>query len=100
MHGPVTSAALSLPPALRALVDRTRQLRTRTTADARLAKALRDRVEAADLAVSGVAFYVTDGVVSLYGGVPNGDVREAVIDVVVEEPAVQRVVDHLRIGDA
>ncbi len=95
---PVVTTSLS--PALRSLVDRTRRFRSLTSADARLSRQLRDRVQGSDLAVSGLAFYVDGGVVSIYGGVPNGDVREALIDVVVEQPEVQRVVDHLRIGDA
>ena len=89
-----------LPPALRSYVERAQQLRARTTADARLARVLRSEAEGAGLAVRGLAFYVHDGVVSIYGGVTSSEDREAVLDVVCEQPGVQRVIDHLRVGEA
>ena len=92
--------ARALSPALRSLVDRTRRLRGRTSSDARLAARLRDGVEGQGLRVRGLAFYVHDGVVSIYGVASHDDVRESVIDAVVEQPGVQRVIDHLRIGEA
>ena len=92
--------APSLPAALRPFVERVERLRARTSADARLARRLQSGVEASGLAVSGLAFYVHDGVVSVYGGVADGAAREAVMDVIVEPPGVQRVIDHLRVGDA
>lgn len=84
---------------LRAAVARVRRRRAQTSADAGLARALHDRVEAAGLPASGLAFYVHDGVVSVYGGVADRAAREALIDVVVEARGVRRVVDHLRIGE-
>ena len=89
-----------LPPALRSLVDRVRQLKTRTAADADLARRLRGGVEGAGVAVEGLAFYVHDGVVSVYGDVPTAASREAVLDAVVAQGGVLRVVDHLRVGEA
>ena len=100
MPSAVARAVSQLSPALRSLADRTRLLKSRTSDDARLAGRLREGVEASALRVAGLAFYVHDGVVSIYGGVANGADREAVIDVVVEQKGVQRVIDHLRIGDA
>lgn len=88
----------ALPPALRSLIERTRRLRERTSSDARLARALQRDVERADLEVSGLSFYVHDGVISIYGGVADAKTREAVLDVVVDQDGVQRVIDHLRIG--
>ena len=88
------------PPALRSFAERVERLRARTSSDARLARRLRGGAEASGLSVSGLAFYVHDGVVSVYGGVADGAVREAVLDVVCGQPGVQRVVDHLRVGDA
>ncbi|MDT7857272.1 BON domain-containing protein [Rubrivirga sp. S365] len=85
---------------LRAAVARAQRRRTQTSADADLAHALHDGVEAAGLAARGLAFYVHDGVVSVYGDVADRAAREALIDVVVEAPGVQRVVDHLRIEGA
>ena len=94
----MSRTALRLPPALRSYVERAQRLRARTTADAGLARLLEGGVAEAGLAVRGLAFYVHDGVVSIYGGVADGEAREAVLDVVCEQPGVQRVVDHLRIG--
>ena len=91
---------IDLHPALRSFVERAQRLRVRTTSDARLARLLQSAVESADLPVRGLAFYVHNGVVSVYGSVPGPEAREAVMDVLVEQPGVLRVVDHLRIGEA
>ena len=89
-----------LPPALRALVDRHQAARAKTTADKSLTRRLRDGVRASDVKVKGLAFYVHDGAISLYGTVPDAAAREALLAIVTRLPGVRRIVDHLRLGDA
>lgn len=89
-----------LPPALRDLVERHQTRRARTTADGSLARRLRDAVRSSGLAAPGLAFYVHDGAVSVYGDVAGASAREAVIEVAAGQPGVRRIVDHLRVGAA
>ena len=89
-----------LPPALRALVDRHQTHRARTTADRSLARRLRDSVRQSGVTVAGLAFYVHEGAISIYGAVADAPTREAVVTLAASQPGVRRIVDHLRIGDA
>lgn len=89
-----------LPPALRVLVERHQTLRARTTADKSLARRLRDTVRQSGVAIKGLAFYVHDGAISIYGSVPDAAGREAVVALAAGLPGVRRIVDHLHIGDA
>ncbi|WP_412063289.1 BON domain-containing protein [Rubrivirga sp. IMCC45206] len=99
---PVSSQVLGygLPPALRRLVDRHQAARAKTTADQSLARRLRDNVRAAKIPASGLAFYVHDGAISIYGTVPDGPAREGLLAVATGLPGVRRIVDHLRLADA
>ena len=87
-----------LPPAIRALVERRQAARARTTADRSLARRLRDGVRRSGATAAGLAFYVHDGAVSVYGTVPDAPAREAVIAVASGLPGVRRIVDHLQVG--
>ncbi len=89
-----------LPPALQSLVDRHQSHRARTTADRSLARRLRDGVRQSGVDVKGLAFYVHDGAVSIYGAVADRPAREAVVTLAASQPGVRRIVDHLSIGDA
>ena len=93
----VSRPAPKLPPGLRSLVERARRSKARTAADADLARRLQDGVEAAG-AADGLAFYVHDGVVSVYGDAATAAARDAILDAVVAQAGVRRVVDHLRVG--
>lgn len=94
---PALLSYYGLPPAIRSVVEGFQQRRTKTTADRSLARRLSDSVRRADLGVRGVAFYVHDGAVSIYGTVADEGVREGVIVVVTRQPGVRRVVDHLHV---
>ena len=89
-----------LPPALRGLVERHQANRARTTADRSLARRLRDGVRQSGVAVKGLAFYVHDGAISIYGAVADAGAREAVVTLAASQPGVRRIVDHLSVGDA
>lgn len=89
-----------LPPALRELVDRHQTHRARTTADRSLARRLRDSIRQSGITVKGLAFYVHDSAISIYGGVRDPAAREAVVTLAASQPGVRRIVDHLHIGDA
>lgn len=99
---PVSSQILGygLPPALRELVDRHQTHRALTTADRSLARRLRDSVRQSGVAVVGLAFYVHDGAISIYGGVRDVPSREAIVTLAASQPGVRRIVDHLHIDDA
>ena len=99
---PVSSQILGygLPPALRAVVERHQTHRARTTADRSLARRLHDAVRRSDGAPAGLAFYVHDGAVSVYGTVADLAGREAVVGLVGALPGVRRIVDHLQVGAA
>ncbi|MGB3542581.1 MAG: BON domain-containing protein [Rubrivirga sp.] len=75
-------------------------LRSRTTADRSLAKRLRAGVENASVGSAGIAFYVHDGAVSMYGSVASEQVREDLIAVASAQPGIRRIVDHLSVIDA
>ena len=87
-----------LPPALRAVLERHQTHRARTTADRSLARRLRDAVRQSG-GPAGLAFYVHDGAVSVYGPVADAASRDAVIASVSALPGVRRIVDHLQVGD-
>lgn len=89
-----------LPPAVRALVERHQSHRARTTADQSLARRLRAGIQSEGLAVSGLAFYVHDGAISLYGIVPDAQSREDIVAIASSQPGVRRIVDHLRLAEA
>ena len=89
-----------LPPSIRSLVEQRLSLRSRTTADKSLAKRLRAGIQNAGVGAVGVAFYVHDGAVSLYGTVASAEVREDLIAVASAQPGVRRIVDHVRLTDA
>ena len=91
---------VGLPPALHALVERHQTRRARTVADRSLARRLHHGVRQSGAAASGLAFYVHDGAVSVYGAVPDAAARDAVIAAASRTPGVRRIVDHLRVGDA
>lgn len=82
------------------MVERHQQRRTKTTSDKSLARRLRVGIQAATVSVSGIAVYVHDGAVSLYGTVPDEAAREALLRVASAQPGVRRIVDHLRMGEA
>ena len=86
-----------LPPALRSVVESFQQRRTKTTADRSLARRLHDAVRTAKLGVRGLAFYVHDGAVSIYGSLSDEATREALLCIVTRQPGVRRVVDHVRV---
>ena len=88
-----------LPPALRALVERHQSQRARTTADQSVARRIKAALTGVGLA-AGLAVYVHDGAVSLYGTVADGAAREAVVSAVAGLPGVRRIVDHLRLAEA
>lgn len=96
VHTPTLGPAL--PPVLRALVERHQERRAKTTADKSLARRLMAAVRAADVPVSGIALYVHDGAVSIYGTVADGAEREALLGVASAQPGVRRIVDHLHVG--
>ena len=89
-----------LPPSLRQLLDRRQERRTQTTADRSLARRLRDGLKTAGVTATGLAFYVHDGTVSVYGEVRDAGVREGVLSVAAAQPGVRRILDHLQIADA
>ncbi len=95
---PVSSQipGFGLPPALRSLVERHQALAARTASDRTLARRLRASVGASGVEVEGLAFYVHDGAISIYGAVRDTPAREAVVALVASQPGVRRVVDHLR----
>ena len=99
---PVSSHVLGygLPPLLREMVERHQMRRTKTTADKSLARRLRGALRSADLSARGIALYVHDGAVSIYGAVADAAEREALLGVVSAQPGVRRIVDHLQIGEA
>ena len=43
----------------------------------------------------GLAIYVHNGAVSVYGDVPDEDTRDALLTVATSQPGVRRIVDHL-----
>ncbi len=65
-----------------------------------MAQRLRDTVRQSGIDETGIAFYVHDGAVSIYGTVPDEAAREALLAVMTRQPGVRRIVDHLRIGEA
>ncbi len=96
----MSAPAIALPAPLRAAVDAHQQRREKTTADRSLARRLQAGVAEAGLDVGGLAFYVHDGAVSMYGTVRDAEAREALLAVVTTQPGVRRVVDHLRFAEA
>lgn len=86
-----------LPTALRSRLDRLREARERTITDRSTARRIRRALAAAPLGPLGLALFVHDGAVSVYGSVPGESVREQIVALVVEQPGVRRVVDHLRV---
>lgn len=97
MSATTQSIGPGLPAALRSLLERHQQRRARTTADRSVARRLREGMRAAGLTASGLAVYVHDGAISLYGAVQNEADREALLRVASAQPGVRRIVDHLRI---
>lgn len=87
-----------LPPALRAVLDAVEARRTRTVTDRSLARRLHAAMRADGLPTTGVAFYVHDGAVSIYGTIADESTRAVLITAAAKAPGVQRIVDHLRIG--
>ncbi len=89
-----------LPPALRVLVDRHQANRAKTTADRSLARRLHAGLQELGTPVVGLAFYVHEGAISIYGTVPDVASREALIGLASGLPGVRRIVDHLQLADA
>lgn len=99
---PATAQVLGfgLPPALRHAVGRYQERRARTAADRQLARRLDAALAAAPDGTSGLAAYVHNGAISLYGTVPTDAAREAVLSLAAAQPGVRRIVDHLAVADA
>ena len=89
-----------LPPALRAVLDAVEARRSRTVTDRSLARRLHAAMRADGLPTTGVAFYVHDGAVSIYGTIADETARGALIAAAARAPGVRRIVDHLRVGPA
>ena len=91
---------LSLPPAVRRAVDRFQQRRALTAADRSLARRLQAALADGRTGADGLALYVHNGAVSVYGTVPTETVRTAVLDVAAAQPGVRRIVDHVVLAEA
>ena len=87
-----------LPPAVRAVVEQVLQRRARTATDRSLARRLHAALDGAR--ADGLALYVHNGAVSVYGTVAGEAARDALLTVVAGQPGVRRIVDHLATGDA
>lgn len=88
-----------LPASVRALIDSFQNRRAHTTTDRSLAKRLRRTVDQCGVEPLGLAFYVHNGAVSVYGTVPDESAREALLTVATSQPGVRRIVDHLVVLD-
>ena len=99
---PATAQVLGygLPPALRAVVDRFQERRARTATDRSLARRLHAALLQDRTGASGLALYVHNGAVSVYGTVSDEAAREGVLSVLAAQPGVRRIVDHLHTADA
>ena len=95
--GSVQILGYGLPPVLQTLVSRHQNRRAQTTADRSLARRLREAVRQSEVEVRGIAFYIHDGVISVYGSFTDPADREALLAVMTQQPGVRRIVDHLRV---
>ena len=89
-----------LPLRLRHVVDRFQERRARTAADRSLARRLGAALDTGTVGAGGLALYVHNGAVSLYGTVSADATREALIAIAAAQPGVRRIVDHLVVADA
>ena len=89
-----------LPLRLRHVVDRFQERRARTAADRSLARRLHAALAAGTTGAAGLALYVHNGAISLYGTVPTDTVREALMALAAAQPGARRIVDHLVVADA
>jgi osmotically-inducible protein OsmY len=96
----VQPLGFGLPPAVRLVVDRFQHRRALTATDRSLARRLHAALGQDRTGASGLALYVHNGAVSVYGTVASESVREAVLHVAAAQPGVRRIVDHLHTGDA
>lgn len=90
----------ALTDALRSFFARDPRHRARTTGDRSIAHRLKAGVDGAEIAAAGLAFYVHDGAVSIYGTVQDPAARDALLAVAARQPGVRRIVDHLRFAEA
>lgn len=74
--------------------------RNRTAVDRELARRLHHAVEQAKLNVRGLAFYIQDGSIAVYGSVRTETLREAVLSLVADQPGTRRITDHLQLAAA
>lgn len=74
--------------------------RNRTAIDRELARRLHHAVEQAKLDVRGLAFYVHEGSVAVYGSVRTEALREEVLTLVADQPGARRITDHLELPAA
>lgn len=100
MSATAQTLGYGLPPALRLVVDRFQERRARTATDRSLARRLHAALVGGATGAAGLALYVHNGAVSIYGTVPTEAVREAVVTCAAAQPGVRRIVDHLHTGDA
>lgn len=100
MHATAQVLGHGLPPALRHVVERFQHRRARTASDRSLARRLQAALASGRTGASGLALYVHNGAVSVYGIVSAESVREAVLALAAEQPGVRRIVDHLSVVDA
>ncbi|MDX1419700.1 MAG: hypothetical protein R3181_07010 [Rubricoccaceae bacterium] len=101
MSTPFLSAPTALPPRLQGLLQTMQERKARTHADRELARRILFAVENAPLDdLRGLSIYVHDGSVAVYGQIPFEALRERVLGLVVEQPGVRRLQDHLQCREA
>lgn len=88
-----------LPPSVRLVVDRFQERRARTTTDRSLAGRLHAAMAPSDIGGVGLALYVHNGAVSVYGTLPSDSAREALLALAAAQPGVRRIVDHTGLAD-
>jgi osmotically-inducible protein OsmY len=83
---------------VRALIEGARVRRERTMTDRRIAKELREVVDAKlSPGVKGLNFYVVGGAVSVYGRVATYAERDLVMEAMSSVPGITRITDHIRV---
>ncbi len=100
MSASVQPLGFGLPPALRATLGRLQERHERTLTDRSLARRLEAAMKADAPHARGLAFYVHDGAIAVYGDVPDDETRADVLAVASAQPGARRIVDHLHIASA